>query len=56
MMGKLNKESHLTDFFLDKILPVQTFTSMMHIVRTIAQTPEQLAKIEQMNAEFFDGF
>lgn len=38
MMFKLNKESHLTDFYLDKVLPVQTFTTIMTIVRTIAQS------------------
>lgn len=35
---KLSKDVSLTDFYLDKIAPIQNFTTVMNVARNIANT------------------
>ena len=53
---KLDKQIHLTDFYLDKILPVQNFTQLMNVIRNTLTTQEQFDKVEEMRKSFFSNF
>jgi hypothetical protein len=53
---KLDKQIHLTDFYLDKILPVQNFTQLMNVIRNIVSNQEQFEKVEEMRKSFFSNF
>ena len=43
----------MTDFYLNRVLPITNFTQMMTTFRSIAEDEEQLKKLQQVQKKFF---
>ena len=51
--NRLEKEQNMTDFYLNRVLPITNFTQMMTTFRSIAEDEEQLKKLQQVQKKFF---
>ena len=51
--NRLDKELNLTDFYLNKVLPINNFTQTMTTLRTVMDDEEQLEKLKQVQDNFF---
>jgi len=47
------KQQHLTDYYLDKILPIQNFSHTLKIARTVVCDVDQLKELQRTQEEFF---
>ena len=45
----------MTDFYLNKVLPVTNFTQMMTTFRSVVEEEEQLKKLQEVQDKFFKG-
>ena len=52
-LNRLEKEMNMTDFYLNKVLPVTSFTQMMTTLRTVTDDEDQLKKLQSIQKEFF---
>lgn len=46
--NRLDKEQNMTDFYLNKVLPVTNFTQMMTTFRQFVDEEEQLTKLKEI--------
>ena len=46
--NRLDKEQNMTDFYLNKVLPVTNFTQMMTTFRSFVDEEEQLTKLKEV--------
>ena len=53
--NRLDKELNLTDFYLNKLLPINNFTQTMTTLRTVMDDEEQLEKLKHVQEKFFNG-
>ena len=43
----------MTDFYLNRVLPITNFTQMMTTFRSISEDEEQLKKLKKVQKKFF---
>ena len=53
--NRLDKEQNMTDFYLNKVLPITNFTQMMTTFRSVVDEEEQLNKLQEVQDKFFKG-
>ena len=52
--NRLDKELNMTDFYLNKMLPITQFTQTMTTLRTVMDDEEQLEKLKKIQEKFFN--
>ena len=53
--AEIKKDQQLSDFYLNKILPVSQFTQTCNILREFSDDKSQLERIKTLQDNFFEG-
>ena len=51
--GRIERELQNTDFFINKVQPISNFTQMISVLQSITDDEDRLARIAEIQSNFF---